>query len=142
MRGASRCSADGWLGLRGGGADFGVDGCDDVGRESAFGGVSADDIFVRRNVDAVDLVGCDEGVDPLDLRTDSFDNRARFLRDGGELVGGELAGAGKVALDEELGHCGSPLGGIDAGPVGTRYSGETGATRLIEVRVYGNGEEV
>src|SRR5689334_14749725 len=64
--------------------------------------------FVGRLVHAVDAVVGDVAVDPLDLRPHAAEHPARFLRDGLEVRRGELAGAGNVSFDHELGHGCSP----------------------------------
>ena len=99
-------------GFGGGGVDDGFDGCNNVGGESAFGGVFADEVFVGGDVDAVDLVGCDIGMDPLNLWAQLSEDTTGGLGDGSELLGGKLAGFGNVALDEELWHWVFLRGGV------------------------------
>ena len=53
------------------GIDYGVDLGDYVGGEAAFKGVATDDLFVGCDVDAVDLVGGDEGGEPLNFGVDA-----------------------------------------------------------------------
>ena len=77
---------------------------DEVGGEAAFEGVSANDLFVGCDVDAVDLVGGDEGGDPLNVGIDASERGAGTFRDDEELLGGELSGSGDVAFDQILGH--------------------------------------
>lgn len=92
-------------GLAGCGVDDGLDGGDDVDGESAVGSVTADELFAGRDVDAEEFVGGDEGLDPLNLRANSSENRAGGLRRGSELFGSEFASVGKVAFDEKFRHC-------------------------------------
>ncbi len=66
--------------------------------------MAADDVFAGGDVDAVDLVGGDVGVDPLDVGADVADDGAGVPGGGYELVGREIADAGHVAFDEELWH--------------------------------------
>jgi hypothetical protein len=56
--------------------DDGVDLGDYVGGEAALEGVAADDLFVGRDVDAVDLVGGDEGGEPLNFGIDAAEGAA------------------------------------------------------------------
>jgi len=81
-----------------------LDEGDDVGGKAAFEGVAADDLFVGCEVDAVDLVGGDEGGDPLDFGIDASEGGAGAFGDGGELLGCELTGSGDVAFDEKFRH--------------------------------------
>jgi hypothetical protein len=81
-----------------------LDEGDRVRGEAALECVSADDLFVGCDVDAVDLVGSDEGGDPLDFWVHAAKGAAGARGDGEELLGGELAGAGNVAFDEEFRH--------------------------------------
>ncbi len=53
-----------------------VDEGDDVGWEASLEGVAADDLFVGRDVDAVDLVGGDERREPLDFGIDASEGAA------------------------------------------------------------------
>ena|ERR1700733_9553388 len=82
----------------------GLDEGDDVRGKAAFECVSADDLFIGCDVDAVDLVGGDEGGDPLDFGVDAAESGAGTRRDGEELLGGELGSAGNVTFDEEFWH--------------------------------------
>ena len=109
--GCSRCDRSA---LRCRGVDDGLDGRDDIGGKSSVGGVTADDVFVWGDVDAVDLVGRDIGVDPLDLRTDVPDDGAGVLGGGYKLGGGEIADIRDVAFDEEFRHGRSPSLGSGA----------------------------
>jgi len=81
-----------------------VDEGDDVGGEASLEGVAADDLFVGRDVDAEDLVGGDEGGEPLDFGVDSSEGAAGAFGDGDELLGREVAGSGDVAFDQKLWH--------------------------------------
>jgi len=91
-------------GVGGGGVDYCADERDVVGGEAAHLGVFVDGGLVGCDVDAVDLVAGDEALDPLELGADGGDDAAGFLGDGLELVGGEVAGSGDLALDDEFGH--------------------------------------
>ena len=71
------------LGFGRGGVDDGCDRCDDVGGEAALCGVFADVVLAGGDVDAVDFVRRDEGLDPLNLRPHDAEDVAGFLRDGG-----------------------------------------------------------
>ena len=72
-RGTTRTRGDGSVSCWGDGV---LDEGDGVRGEAAFECVAADDLFVRRDVDAVDLVGGDEGGDPLDLRVHAAEGAA------------------------------------------------------------------
>ena len=95
---------------------FGCCGVDDaadlsnrVRWESPLSGMFPDEILVRRNVDAVDLVSGDIAVDPLNLGTEPAEDAAGGFGDGFELVVREFSSAGDFALDDVLGH-GSSVG--------------------------------
>src|SRR4051794_40570644 len=95
--------------LRRGRVDDRPDPRDAVGGEPALPGVLAHRLLVRREVHAVDLVVGDVALDPLDLRPHPPQDAAGLLRDGLELLGGQLPGAGDLSLDDELGHGGTFL---------------------------------
>src|SRR5258706_12423579 len=71
-------------------------------------GVLAHGRLVGRDVYAIDLVVGDIAVDPLDLRAHGLQDAAGLLGDALELGLRQLAGAGQVTLDDELGHGVSP----------------------------------
>ena len=58
------------------GIDDGVDLGDYVGGKAALEGVATDDLFVGRDVDAVDLVGGDERGEPLNFGVDASEGAA------------------------------------------------------------------
>jgi len=58
------------------GIDDGVDLGDYVGGKAALEGVATDDLFVGRDVDAVDLVGGDERGQPLNFGIDASEGAA------------------------------------------------------------------
>ena len=60
--------------------------------------------LVRGDIDAVDLVVGNEGLDPLDLRSHGAEHTTGGLGDGGELLRGEFARVGDGAFDDEFGH--------------------------------------
>src|SRR5258708_9411114 len=64
--------------------------------------------FIRRNVDAINLVLCNEALQPLDLRSHVVQHTAGFLRDRDYIRRSDAAYIGDVALDDVLGH-GFPL---------------------------------
>src|SRR2546421_8415934 len=72
--------------------------------KSTFFGVASDHLLVRSVVHAIDLVARDVALDPLNLRSHAAQHAARFLRNGLELSGRELAGAGNLTFDHELWH--------------------------------------
>src|SRR5207237_9975980 len=86
------------------GIDDALDLGDLVGGETALLRVLAHHLLARGEVHAVDLVAGDVALHPLDLRPQTLEHVARFLRDCLQLVGAELAGAGDLALDEVFGH--------------------------------------
>src|SRR3954453_22058966 len=80
---ATRRPSEPWFGTSsfGGGGVYNVlDLGDTVCRESAAGRVFADQIFVRSDIYAVDLIGRDIALDPLDLRPELLQDAARRLR--------------------------------------------------------------
>src|SRR5438034_183429 len=88
----------------GGGIDDVLDLGDLVGGEAALLRVLAHQLLARRHVHAIDLVAGHVALHPLDLRAEALEHAARFFGDGAQLLCGELAGAGDLALDEVLGH--------------------------------------
>src|SRR5438034_183423 len=88
----------------GGGIDDVLDLGDPVGGEAALLRVLAHQLLARRHVHAIDLVAGHVALHPLDLRAEALEHAARFFGDGAQLLRGELAGAGDLALDEVLGH--------------------------------------
>jgi len=81
-----------------------LDEGDDVGGKAAFEGVAADDLFVGGDVDAVDLVGGDEGGEPLYFGVEAAEGAAGAFGDSDELFAREVAGVGDVAFDEKFRH--------------------------------------
>jgi hypothetical protein len=75
-----------------------------IGRKAATPRMFADGFFVRRYVYAVPFVGCDVGMEPLNLRTHAYEHVARFLRNFLQLYSGELVGARQVSFDDVFGH--------------------------------------
>jgi len=118
-------------GVGGGGVDDGADERDLVGGKAAHLGVFVDGGLVGRDVDAVDLVAGDEALDPLELGADGGDDAAGFLGDGLELVRGEVAGSGDLALDDEFGHGGLARGGWVEGLRGRVCAGGGGVKRSV-----------
>src|SRR5206468_9249544 len=106
--GALRCClTDCWSVARlfgGCGVNDGRNPRDLVCRKSTLFRVTSDHLLVRSVVHAIDLVARDVALDPLNLRSQAAQHAARFLRDGLELSGGELASAGNLAFDHELWH--------------------------------------
>src|SRR5207249_10125151 len=96
--------------LGGGRVDHGAHRRDPVGREAAGLGVLPDELLAGRDVDAVDRVVRDIALDPLDLGTQRPQDLVRLLRDGLELLRGELPGAQELPLDHVLGHAGLLFG--------------------------------
>src|SRR3954454_18394754 len=90
--------------FRGRRVDHGADFADLVGRKAAALGMLADQVLVRRTVDAIDLVVRDIGMDPLNLRAEVAEDRTGGLRRHLEVLAAELPGAGHLSLDYELGH--------------------------------------
>ena len=88
----------------GSGVDDGADPGYYVGREAALLGVLADEVLAGGVVDAIDFVISDVAVDPLDLRAEVAEDTTGGLRDGFELLGGEIARVGDLPLDNVLGH--------------------------------------
>jgi hypothetical protein len=68
----------------------------------------------RRSRPCLDPVWGDEALDPLELGADAGDDAPGLLGDGSELVGGEVAGSGHLALDSEYGHGCGLAGGVAA----------------------------
>src|SRR5688572_14669576 len=60
--------------------------------------------FIRRHVDAVDLVVGDVALQPLHVRPQVAKHGTRLLRCALQVGGCESAGARHVSLDDELGH--------------------------------------
>ena len=89
-------------GFGGGGVDDGLDDADGVGGEATLGSVAADYLFVGGDVDAVELVLGDIGVEPLDVGADMANDGAGLLGGCCELSWGEISEVGHVALDDEL----------------------------------------
>ena len=81
-----------------------MDEGDDVGGEASLEGVAADDLFVGRDVDAEDLVGGDEGGEPLDFGVDAPKGAAGAFGDGDKLLARQVAGFGDVAFDQKFRH--------------------------------------
>src|SRR5262245_51098212 len=90
--------------LRRCGVDDRRDARDPVGRKATELRVTHDQRFVRRVVDAVDLVGGHVAVDPLHAGSKACEDAAGFLRDLLEFRRAQLAGTGYVPLDHELRH--------------------------------------
>src|SRR5207249_3400021 len=61
-------------------------------------------LFVRRDVDTVDLVVGHVALEPLDFRPHGLEDSARFLRNRVEFLPGQLSRARDLALDHELRH--------------------------------------
>lgn len=80
----------------------------EIGGEAAEPRVGADQLRVRRDVHAGDLVLGHEALHPLDLGAELPQHFARPLRDGVELGRGERGGVRDLALDDELRHWISP----------------------------------
>jgi len=66
--------------------------------------VATDDLFIGSDVDAVDLVGGDEGGEPLHVGVEASEGAAGAFGDGDELFAREVAGVGDVAFDQKLWH--------------------------------------
>src|SRR6516164_3993771 len=77
---------------------------DIVRGEAALACMFANSVLVRGDVDAVDFVLGYIAVQPLHVRAQVLENAARFLRDGLQLLGFEVPGAGNLALNYILGH--------------------------------------
>src|ERR1019366_2889171 len=85
--------------FRGGRTDDRPDGGDSIGRKPSLAGVFAHHLFIRCDVDAVDLVVGDETFQPLHLWTKLLENAAGLLRDGLEFRLGQFAGVRNLPLD-------------------------------------------
>src|SRR5262249_20364487 len=59
---------------------------------------------IWRDVHTVDLVLGDVAVQPLDLGAELFEDTARFLGDGLQLLRLKVPGAGNLAFNHKLGH--------------------------------------
>ena len=101
--------------------DHRADAADDVDREAAPLGVLADGGLVLGDVDAVDLAVGDVALLPRRPTVHVGEHLVRLARDGAQLLGGEQAGAGHGALDDELRHC-CPLRSVVDPSVGGRRS--------------------
>ena len=77
---------------------------DAVGRQAGEARMLAHGRFVRREIDAVDLVGGHEALDPLDLGAELREDAAGVLRGVFQVAGGEISDAGHFTFDDELGH--------------------------------------
>src|SRR3954453_2433231 len=75
-----------------------------VAWKAAESGMLADHVFVRRAVDAVELVIGDVAVDPLDLWSEIVENRARSLRCMLEVCRAEFPPSGHFPFNHILGH--------------------------------------
>src|SRR5215469_64943 len=92
------------LGFGGSRIDHGFDFQDVVRREAALSRVLTYGLFIRRDIDAVDLVGSDIALYPLDLGPQVAKHTAGSLRDRLKLMRGESPRAGQIALDYEFRH--------------------------------------
>src|SRR5882762_4791420 len=81
---------------------------DRIGGEAAFSCMLANELFVGRDVDAVNLDIGDVAVDPLNLRAELAKNAAGRLGYRLQLLRRHLAGTGDFAFDDVLGHENSP----------------------------------
>src|SRR6266446_38225 len=105
MRAAPHCVIRSGSGdVAGRGIDHGGQAGDLVGREAAAAGVLQDDVRIRGDVDAVELVVGDVAVEPVDLGPQVGDDLVGLLRDRPQLLGGKAAGPRQVALDHKLRH--------------------------------------
>src|SRR5207244_11585401 len=77
-----------------------LDRADPVGREAALPGVLAHDLLVGRHVHAVDPVLGHEALDPLNLRPQLLEHRARLLRQRLQVLRGHLARAWNFPFDD------------------------------------------
>src|SRR5208337_3663297 len=73
-------------------------------RESALLSVLANCFLIRGDVDAVNLVVGDKALDPLNAGPNGLHHRAGLLRDGVQLIRGQLSGPGNLSLDHEFWH--------------------------------------
>src|SRR5262249_38784762 len=102
---------------------------DAVRRKSALLRVFADQCLAGRVVNAIDLVGGDVAVDPLNLRAEVLEHPAGFLRDGLESLGRHIARAGDFAFNHVLRH-GEVLLAIQNGKTVYRTGDTTGRKKL------------
>lgn len=77
--------------------------------EASEAGMDTKHLFVRSDVDTVDRVSRYIAVQPLDLRPEFIQYAARFLRDREHLIGCYISDAGKLAVNNILGHVSSFL---------------------------------
>ena len=75
-----------------------------IGREAALFGVFAHQLFVRGDVDAINLFVGHEAFDPIDFRSEFREDTAGFLRDGVQLLRRALAGTGNFPFDDVFGY--------------------------------------
>ena len=92
------------VGFSGGRVDDRSDLTDLVGRESAEFGMLPDEIFVRRDVDAVDLVISDIALKPLDFGSKLVQHGTGGLRYPLKIGGAEFACARNVTFDYKFRH--------------------------------------
>ena len=92
--------------FRRGGIDDAGDFADPIGREAALLSVLADGLLAVGDVDAVDLVGGDEALHPLNVRAHVADDATGVLRDGLQLFRLRRADVRNVSLDNILWHGG------------------------------------
>src|SRR5882757_10623951 len=79
-----------------------------VGREDGLSGVLPNELFVRRTIDAVDLVIGDVTVNPLNGGPKLAQHRARGLNGSHQFIATERAGTRHVSFDDKLRHAQSP----------------------------------
>jgi len=82
---------------------------DPICRKAALSRVLPDQLFVWRNVNAIDLVISHKTLDPLNLWAEFFQDIAGLLGDAKELVAGQRSGTRNFAFNDIFGHVrGSP----------------------------------
>src|SRR6516165_7266810 len=89
---------------RTGARDDGFNFADAISGEAALHCMFADGCFIGCDVDAVNLVGGDVAVHPLDLGTQVAEDATGLLRDCVKFFGLEVARSGDVAFDDVFGH--------------------------------------
>jgi hypothetical protein len=104
MNAAALKSGGAWLGFSGSWIDDGFYFGDGIGRESALGGMFADELLIGSDIDTVDFVAGDVALNPLNFGTELAQDAAGSLGDGMELLARKVAGTGNFALDDVLGH--------------------------------------
>jgi hypothetical protein len=84
--------------------DDGADFRDPVRGEAALPGVFANQLFVGRDVNAIDAIIHHITFDPLNLWSEVAEYSARFLRNGLEILVRQFSGTGNFSFNHVLGH--------------------------------------